>query len=260
LAADGVLHKITVAPLPGRRGRRQVWRPTTVPSNSTEDDLRRLEADIRSGRMTGRLPTISNAARQHRVHTTAMSALYNRLQQDGVIDLVWMPDLSRRAWHVLDRSADGDPQYAGVDCRALVITHDLVRRIPEWLVRRPRDRWARTLLPDIETLREEYRTHFSNAELALELLVLLDIVERQIVSSQRRYLPRPPVDGGTTFDLKFQTVSGYIGRDWFAVADTKRWRTPPTSKNDPLVALARTEGRRRRLFGPRPNEGGKGRR
>jgi DNA-binding transcriptional regulator YhcF (GntR family) len=256
LAAEGVLHKVAIPPAPGRRGRSYVWRPVTVAPRGTEDDARQLEQDIRTGRLTGQLPRISEIARQRHIDNPSASRVYRRLQEEGVIDLVWLPDLSHRVWRVLGPDDERDSHRFRGDCRALVIAHALIRRMPEWLVRRPRNEWARTFLPDIEPIRIEYRTHFSNAELALELLVVLRIVERQFVLSQRRYLPLPPSKAADTLGREFRQTSGYLGRDWFPVTDTADWLSLPTSKDDPLVQQARSQAQRYRRHKPRGRSGG----
>lgn len=255
LEAEGLLHKVAIPRPPGERGRHYVWRPVTVRSRGTEDEAQRLEKDIRSGRLAGQLPTITDAARARHINAKAVSEVYHRLQEDGVIDLVWLPDLSQRVWRVLDPE-DRRVERAFIgDCRALVIAHDLIRRTPEWLVRRPRGDWARTFLPDIEPVRTEYRTHFGNAELALELLVLLGVAERRFVGSQRKYLPSPPSDEGAAFWLTFRKEAGYIGRDWFPVATTTNWLPLPTSKDDPIVADARVQAEQYRRHRTRKQRG-----
>lgn len=250
LKADRVVHKVKVVRPPGQKGRIPVWRPTSVASEEPADVSAELEAGIRSGRLTGELPAISAMAREHRVNDPVIRAMYLRLQRDGVIDKVWLPDLSRRVWYVVADLDEGTRRrmHRG-DCKALAIAQDLVRRMPEWLVRAPGGKWHRTALPSFDVLVEEYRTHYFNVKLALELLVRLRILDRPL-ADPKVHMPRPPADGGASHHVVFRTSGAVLSRDWYPVADTVEWPAIPLHKDHEVFAdiddpHARSRARRR---------------
>lgn len=234
LAAEGVIHKVKLARAQGQRGRLLVWRPVEVAPDGPEEAARQVEDDIRSGRLVGPLPMIGEMAQDLHVSNKVISTVYHRLRDEGLIDQVWMDDARYRVWYAFHGPNDPARQRTG-ECKSLAIAHDLIQRMPEWLVRRPRGAWCRTPLPDMESLRIHYSTHFFTIEAALNLLVRLHILE-QPLGSNRIYLPRPPADDGASHNVQFATTAAALGRDWFPAPKKAHWLPLSRSRDDEIFA------------------------
>lgn len=247
LEQHGVLHKVPLLRT-GQRGRGHTWRPTSVKGQWSRDVGSDIEQEIRSGKLTGELPTKMEMGLQRRVSHRVIAEEYQRLKELGLIDFGWSPDLRQQGWWVV---AGDPPVRLFHGSKGLAIAAHLVQRMPLWLARDGRGRWWRRVLPSQKTLHQEYRAHVYLVERALEVLVAAGVLERLEGSSPRAYLPRPPLDDGQSHGLEFpphDTVGSGALVGWIpAQGEPARWAQVPTSDDHPMVlALDDHEAQRRR--------------
>lgn len=230
LAERGVVHKVKLL-REGKRGRDIVWRPVAVASEEPGDVGARLEADIRAGRLSGVLLPVSAMASFERVSYRLISETYKRCQRLGLVRQVWLPDLSGTVWQVVDETVQPWWPPAALS-KGQAIAHLLVRRMPEWLIRRGASGWLRRPLPAKEELRREYRTHTSSVEEAVKLLIEHGMAERPsqfggpllpIVPLRRQWcpVPFPP------------PVPGHPGSGWLPAGEPRQWRPLPLAPDFP---------------------------
>jgi DNA-binding GntR family transcriptional regulator len=227
LRSRGVVHKVTRERPKGERGRDIVWRPTTIETRDTAAVSRDIEQAVRSGQLGNRvpLPTIAEVSCTYRVNTRVVSELYQRLQAEGVIDQGWLIGERYPVWF---RTGDAAP--AGVLCansKPLAVAVNMVKRMPEWLVRRPNGQWLRRLLPSQRALADEYQTHVNTIEHAMQLLVACGILQRAPIAL-RAYLPVPPADDEGSHGVTFEVTRGRMpSGTWLPASGTGQWRPLP---------------------------------
>ena len=169
----GVVDKVLVEQAKPFR-RQLVWRPVAgmEPRLSLGEQL---EAQIRTGSLTGPLPEIDLMARQQRVNQGAVRAAYAELVAQGLLRRVWLPDFTRRFWYVLDgRQPAWLPPGEGTKAEA--IAADIARRLPRWMSPDSSGGWVRALPPP-ERLRTYYKTYWGCLQKALGLLVAWGLIK-----------------------------------------------------------------------------------
>jgi DNA-binding transcriptional regulator YhcF (GntR family) len=227
LQARGVVHKIQLRRGVGEKGRDRVWRPVSVASQDNGELGRWLEPAIRRGELTGVLPNVVAMATQQRMSAPLVAAEYQRLTELGLIASVWLPDLSQQVWHVMGTPAS---QRLLTGTKAMAIAAVLLRRMPEWLQRKPRGQWARRPLPRRRVLGREYTTHVFSVQDAQDILVGCGVIERAPIA-QPLYLPVPP-QSPDDCGVKFVVDGLRRGYHWVGGGEPRPWKPLPATEEE----------------------------
>ncbi len=237
LSSEELVHKVVIdSGVKGPGSRRQMWRPTGVADQSVRDLAPALRQAIADGELGPVLPTKSEAAERYRVTGGLVADAYHRLQQEGLIQVGWLPRGRRPIWYVV---SDGGPPEGVLpgEVRCIAVAARMIKDLPEWLLAHRNGSWFRRPLPPQRELIARYRVHGFDIERGAELLVRLQILERAPVG-HRLYLPRPPADRETAaHDVTFRVVGKPPPRPWVAARDTAAWQPLPTSADDENVRL-----------------------
>jgi DNA-binding transcriptional regulator YhcF (GntR family) len=195
----GVVHKVAILH-PAPVGRIWEWRPASV---SGEPPLVEVLAEkIRSGVLTGPLPTIPEMARECRVHHGTMQEAYEALAVQGLVRRVWLPDFTDLVWYAIDgREPEWLPPGEGTKADAIVA--DLRRRLPEW-----QSAGRVRALPPVEHLRKHYRTSWGCIVEVLTRLLAEGVLVQVPVPGRATsvYLPGPKADDPGSGDGSFALV------------------------------------------------------
>ncbi len=230
LKEQGLAHKVLV--VVDKSGRTDyLWRPVDVAGADPDALYRVLRAAILAGELTGILPYKAEMAARHNVSLPIAASAYAKLQQEGLIGKGWLSGETKPRWYVV---VSGIPEgLSPGDTRTLSVARAVVDRLPYWLSALPDGTWARRWLPVQEALKRDYGTDVFVIEMAMELLVHVQILERAALP-QRRYVPRPPLDGGAAYGLTFRQHKRRKRR-WERASAPVAWLPLPTSGDDPVL-------------------------
>lgn len=243
LQSQGIVHKaFSGAPAGSRRGGLWVWRPVEFVGDAHPRAVTdRLRTAIVTGELTGLLPYKRQMALQYNVDLKFMAEAYDQLHQEGLIGKGWFDRGNRPCWYVVGAPIpDG---FVPGDTKVLAVARAVCERLPYWLAVLPDGTWARRWLPAQEVLKRFYNTNTYIVHQVMELLVSLRILERAD-HPQRRYVPRPPADGGSSAGLTFRHHKRRKRR-WQRASAPVEWLPLPSSGDDPAVTAVRNTLSRR---------------
>lgn len=197
---QGIVHRSSVAGSSNKKAGQFRYQPGGKARDKAENLAGRITTDIRSGELTGPLPVEQSMCLRYRVIPPTLHEAYDILKANGHIRRVWLPDFSRRVWHIINsRTPTG--LVSGEGTKTQAVAADLARRLPEWFRTRADGQPVRRRLPSPESLRKHYHTSWQVVVDALNLLVGLGLLERVDARGKKiaDYLPLkllPKTNGG----------------------------------------------------------------